>query len=109
MAQDQEAPPRQWYWDRKVPIAFALALAAYFVGGVRWVSDVEGDQTALDRRVTILEAAQGDIKTDHTKIAVLEASLGALKEQVERSRVILDEIRTLLIQERGQGAPPKGK
>jgi Tfp pilus assembly protein PilO len=108
MALDQQTPRAGWQLDRKVSLAFVLSVVVIVFGGIRWIGAVEGDQAEIDRRVAALEAVQPTAATDHVKIAVLEATLAQLQKQVDETRQIVDEIRTLLIQERSQGARTKG-
>ena len=109
MALDQQTPRAGWQLDRKVSLTVLLSVIGLAVGGIRWIGAVEGDQTEISRRVAALESVQPVAATDHVKIAVLEATLSQLQKQVDETRAIVDEIRTLLIQERSQGARTKGQ
>jgi uncharacterized membrane protein affecting hemolysin expression len=104
MALDQQqSPRREWHLDRKVPVTIIFAIIGIIITGASWKVGVENAQANLDRRVTTIENSQPATAADRIKINILEANLEALKEQVAESRKVLDEIRTLLIQERSGG------
>jgi hypothetical protein len=108
MALNDNGQRREWHLEKRVPVTIIMTLVVYFGTAMWWARGVEGEQMGLDRRVAALEAARDETALDRTKIAVLESNLEALKEQVSESRKVLDEIRSLLIQQRN-GEAHKGR
>jgi hypothetical protein len=76
---------RSWHLDRRVPIAFILAILAQTAGGVWWAG-------SIDSRVAAMQRWIDDNRRLDTRLAVVEVGQNRLKEDLGEVKDLLRRI-----------------
>jgi hypothetical protein len=88
---------RRWRIDKHINVGFILAVAIQTFGAVWWASRIDATIEVMANRITALEAQTAQAVVERQKLAVLETSLSAVKENIADSKIALRKIEDMLV------------